>query len=185
MTPTGATPTSERTLTLVRHAAAENVPDKSDHSRKLLSRGHKDAQAIGGWLSTPSRAAPLDLALCSTAERTRQTLDNIRAGGASVMDARFDDRIYNASAVGLLEVLREVPDSVTSLLMVGHAPGIPVLATALARDDPASTEVMDQLALAYPPSGVAILGFDGPWAALAPEAAYLREFVVPRAERDA
>jgi phosphohistidine phosphatase len=182
--PTGTSRRSERTLTLVRHASAENVQDRSDHSRKLLSRGRKDAQAVGVWLSRSPLAAELDLALCSTSERTRQTLDNIRAGGASVKDARFDDRIYNASAVGLLEVLREVPDSVSSLLMVGHAPGIPVLATALAREDPASTEVMDQLSLAYPTSGVAILGFDGPWAELAPEAAYLMEFAVPRAESE-
>jgi phosphohistidine phosphatase len=182
---TSASPLSERTLTLVRHATAENVQDRSDHSRKLLSRGRRDAQAIGAWLCGATRAAELDLALCSTSQRTRQTLDNIRAGGAAVRDTRFDDRIYNASAVGLLEVLREVPDSVTSLLMVGHAPGIPVLATALARDDPASTEVMNQLSLAYPTSGVAVLVFDGPWAALAPEAAYLREFVVPRAEPEA
>jgi phosphohistidine phosphatase len=182
--PASRTPTSERTLTLVRHATAENVPDKSDHSRKLVSRGRKDAQAIGVWLSGTSRAAGLDLALCSTSERTRQTLDNIQAGGATVRDTRFDERIYNASAVGLLEVLREVPDSVSSLLLVGHSPGIPVLATALARDDPSSTDIMNQLSLAYPPSGVAILGFDGPWAALAPEAAYLREFVVPRAGRE-
>jgi len=179
-----ATPTSERTLTLVRHATAENVADESDHSRRLVARGRKDAHAIGVWLSRAFRAAELDLALCSTSERTRQTLDNIRAGGACVRDTRFDDRIYNASAVGLLEVLREVPDSVTSLLMIGHSPGIPVLATALARDDPTSTEVIKQLALSYPTSGVAILGFDGPWAALAPEEAYLREFVVPRAERE-
>jgi phosphohistidine phosphatase len=179
------TPTSERTLTLVRHATAENFQDRSDHSRKLVSRGRKDAQAIGVWLSKTSGAAEVDLALCSTSERTRQTLDNICAGGAAVRDTRFDDRIYNASAVGLLEVLREVPDSVTSLLVVGHAPGIPVLATALAREDPTSAEVINQLSLAYPTSGVAVLDFDGPWAALAPEAAYLREFVVPRADYQA
>ena len=174
------TPTSERTLTLVRHAKAEHVPGKPDHDRELSPRGRKDARAIGVWLGDPSHAVALELVLCSTSERTRQTLDGICAGGASAKDTRFDERIYNASAASLLDLLREVPDSVNAVLMIGHAPGIPVLATALAHDDSGSTDVMDRLSLGFPTSGLAVLGFDGPWAALAPETAYLRDFVVPR-----
>jgi len=173
-------PTSERTLTLVRHAKAEHMRGKPDHDRELSPRGRKDAHAIGVWLSDSSHAVVLDLALCSTSERTRQTLDGIRAGGASANDTHFDERIYEASAAGLLEVLREVPDSVNTVLLIGHAPGIPVLATSLAHNDSGSTDVMDRLSLGFPTSGLAVLGFDGPWATLAPETAYLRDFVVPR-----
>src|SRR5450631_1705301 len=174
------TPTSERTLTLVRHAKAEHVQGKPDHNRELPPRGRRDAQAIGVWLSDPSHAVVHELAVCSASERTRQTLDRIRAGGANATDTRFDERIYDASAAGLLEVLREVPDTVSAVLMIGHAPGIPVLATSLAHNDSGSTDVLDRLSLGFPTSGVAILGFDGRWAELAPETAYLRDFVVPR-----
>jgi phosphohistidine phosphatase len=97
-----------------------------------------------------------------------------------VKQTRFDERIYNAGAATLLEVLREVPDSVSTVLMIGHAPGIPVLATALAHNDSGSTDVMDRLALEFPTSGLAVLGFNGSWATLAPETAYLRNFVVLR-----
>ena len=174
------TPTSERTLTLVRHSKAEHVPGKPDHDRELSPRGRKDARAIGIWLSDPSHAVVHELALCSTSERTRQTLDGICAGGAITKDTRFDERIYDAGAAGLLEVLREVPDSVSAVLMIGHAPGIPVLATSLAQADPGSRDVLDRLSLGFPTSGLAVLGFDGHWAELAPETAYLRDFVVPR-----
>jgi phosphohistidine phosphatase len=132
------------------------------------------------WLSDPSHAVLHELALCSTSERTRQTLDGIRAGGASAGDTRFDERIYDASAAGLLELLREVPDSVSAVLMIGHAPGIPVLATSLARNDSGSTDVLDRLSRGFPTSGLAVLEFDGHWAELAPETAHLRDFVVPR-----
>jgi phosphohistidine phosphatase len=174
------TPTSERTLTLVRHAKAEHVQGKPDPDRELAPRGRRDAHAIGAWLSDPSHAVVHDLVLCSTSERTRQTLDGINTGGASARDTRFDERIYDASAASLLEVLREVPDTVSAVLMIGHAPAIPVLATSLAHNDSGSTDVLDRLSLGFPTSGVAILGFDGRWAELAPETAYLRDFVVLR-----
>jgi phosphohistidine phosphatase len=174
------TPTNERTLILVRHAKAEHVGGKLDHDRELAPRGRRDARAIGQWLSDPLRAMVLDLVLCSTSERTRQTLDAVRAGGASVKDVSFDQRIYDASAATLLDVLREVPDSVNAALVIGHAPGIPVLATALANDDAGSTDAIDRLSRGFPTSALAVLGFEGRWAGLAPETAYLRDFVVPR-----
>jgi phosphohistidine phosphatase len=174
------TPTSERTLTLVRHAKAEQVQGKPDHDRELSQRGRRDARALGEWLSDPSHALVHDLALCSTSERTRQTLDGILAGGASAGETRVDERIYDASAAHLLDVLREVPDTVQAVMVIGHAPGIPVLATALAHNDSGSSDVQDRLSLGFPTSGLAILGFDGSWSRLAPETAYLRDFVVPR-----
>jgi phosphohistidine phosphatase len=174
------TPTKERTLILARHAKAEQVEGKPDHDRALAPRGRKDARAIGAWLSDPSQVGVLDLALCSTSERTRQTLDAVWAGGASAKDIRFDERIYDGGAARLLDVLREVPDSVNTVLLIGHAPGVPVLATALAHNDSGSTDVIDRLSLGFPTSGLAVLGFEGPWATLAPEAAYLKDFVVPR-----
>jgi phosphohistidine phosphatase len=173
-------PTSERTLILVRHAKAEHVEGKLDQDRELNSRGRDDARAIGQWLSDPSRAVVPDLVLCSTSERTRQTLEAVCDGGVIVSDVRFDARIYDASAAHLLDLLREAPDSANTILMIGHAPGIPVLATALAQDDTGSAGALDEISRGFPTSALAILGFEGPWATLAPEMAYLRDFVVPR-----
>jgi phosphohistidine phosphatase len=172
-------PPSGRTLTLVRHAKAEHGQGKPDHDRELAPRGRKDARAIGAWLSDPSHAVAVDLALCSTSERTRQTLDGICDGGAPAKATRFDERIYDSGAASLLEVLREVPDSVNAVLMIGHAPGIPVLATALAHDGSGAGDVIDRLSQ-FPTSGVAVLGFDGSWSTLELETAHLRDFVVPR-----
>src|SRR5665647_1076830 len=178
-------PTIGRTLLLLRHAKAEHVPGKSDHDRKLARRGRKDARAVGEWLREAAQAGGLpssvfDLALCSTSERTRQSLDAACAGGAGVKDARFDERIYHASAASLIDVLREVSDSVNTVLLIGHAPGIPVLATALAQDGAGSTDAAERLSQGFPTCGLAVLGFEGRWAELAPGTAYLQAFVVPR-----
>lgn len=172
--------TNERTLILARHAKAEHVEGKDDHDRDLAPRGRKDARAIGEWLSDPSQVLLLDLALCSTSERTRQTLEGVLASGASASEIRFDERIYDAGAATLLGLLREIPPSVSTVLLIGHAPGVPVLATALAHNDSGSTDVIDRLSLGFPTSALAVLGFEGTWATLAPEAAYLRDFAVAR-----
>jgi len=175
------TPSTERTLTLVRHAKAEHVQGKSDQDRELVPRGCRDARAIGVWLSDPSHAVVHELTLCSTSQRTRQTLEGVLSGGAWAADTRLDERIYDASAASLLDVLVEVPDSVNSVLMIGHAPGIPVLATALAHQASGSSEVIDRLSLGFPTCALAVLGIEGSWARLAPESGYLRDFVVLRA----
>ena len=180
------TPTSERTLILLRHAKAEQVQGKVDHDRELAPRGLRDARAVGQWLrggkwlSHPSQAVVLDLVLCSTSERTRQTLAGLLASGAAVREVLFDQRVYDAGAASLLDVLLEVPDSVSTVLMIGHAPGIPMLASTLAMDGLGSTEALERLSRGFPTSGLAILGFEGGWGSLASETAHLREFVVPR-----
>ena len=173
-------PMSKRTLILVRHAEAEKVVGKPDHDRELAPRGRKDAYAVGEWISRELQpGVHLDMVLCSTSERTRQTLHEVCAGGATFRETRFDERIYDGSAAGLIEVLREVPDTVRTVLVIGHAPGIPVLATVLAQDGAGSTDAAERLSHGFPTSGLAVLGFEGSWVTLEPDTAYLQEFVVP------
>jgi phosphohistidine phosphatase len=174
------TPTSGRCLILARHAKTEQVEGKADHDRELTPRGWRDARAMGQWLSDPSHAGVVDLVLCSTSTRTRQTLDAVLAGGVSVKEVRFDERLYGASAAHLLDVLREAQDSVDAVLIVGHAPAIPVLATALAKDEAGSADAIERIAQGFPTAALAVVEFEGPWAELAPEMAHLRDFVVPR-----
>lgn len=187
--------TSQRTLLLLRHAKAEQGPGMLDHDRELTPRGRKDARAVGEWLrdagqiGSEATLAPqsavlpsgaIDLVLCSTSRRTRQTLDEVRAGGVSVKETRFDERIYTAGATGLLDVLLEVPDAVKTVLMIGHGPGVPMLAAALAREDDTSADASERLAESFPTAGTAVFGLEAGWSSLAPDTAYLREFVVPR-----
>ena len=65
------------TLAVLRHAKAVQDPGLDDKDRALTKRGLRDATAAGGRL----REAQLipDLVLCSTALRTRQTWEQVRA----------------------------------------------------------------------------------------------------------
>lgn len=43
----------------------------------------------------------------------------------------FDERVYEADAVALLEVVTQAPESVDSLMLAGHNPGMEELLTFL------------------------------------------------------
>jgi len=171
-------PETDRTLLLMRHSKAEQVPGKRDIERGLTARGRRDAQAAGVWLT--ERGFTPDVVLCSSSQRTRQTWDSVAAAGVSCPNVRFDDRIYNASAGGLLEALTEAPDDAVLLLLIGHAPGVPWLADTLAAAGSGSQSAHDRLEDGLPTSAFAVLRVSSTWAALAAGGARLEDVVVPR-----
>lgn len=161
-----------RRLVLVRHAKTEQVPGKVDHDRELLPRGVGDARAGGAWIVEHDLVP--HLVLCSTATRAQQTWQEIAEGGhLRDVEVWSDRRIYNAYPEEILEVIREAPEDARTVMVVGHAPGIPSLGDGLA--DP---EASDEAALATlqegMPTGVGLeLEVEGTWAALAAESARL------------
>jgi phosphohistidine phosphatase len=168
-----------RRLVLLRHAKSA-WPDLPDAERPLAKRGRRDAPQAGHWI----RQAGLepDRVVCSTATRARQTWELASAELAGKPPVTFESRVYQASAPQLLGYLRETPDSVGSLLVVGHSPALEELALTLARPDrdghPA--EAAERLAEKFPTAGIAVLEFGQSWADLAPGQARLAEFVIPR-----
>lgn len=175
-----------RTLVLVRHAKSSWDEPGDDHNRPLAPRGERDARAVGRYLR--EQAIAPDLVLCSTAARARATADGIADGiadgtadgGLSAGSVRYLDEIYDASAAALVAVLRAVPEPTETVLMIGHAPGVPSLLEQLAVAQPDS-ESWIRATTKYPTSGVAILTVPVEWAAVAPGIAGLVSFEAPRA----
>ncbi|MFT8674853.1 MAG: histidine phosphatase family protein [Acetobacter sp.] len=124
-----------RRLILLRHAQAESAPlgdfsIEADLARPLTPVGEAAALRCGVWLRKQDLAP--DAILCSTARRTRQTLHNVMQafpGSAATPDFSVD--LYEAEAQTLLERLRRTPPAVRTLLLVGHNPGISLLASRL------------------------------------------------------
>ena len=172
---------------LLRHAKSA-WPDLPDHERPLAGRGRRDAPVMGRWLRTAGHVP--DQVLCSTARRTRETWQLAQPGLGAAPPVSFDDRVYEASAAQLLDLARYAPPAATTLLIVGHAPGIPELALMLARaatpaDGDAGSSAVPQAALdrmraKFPTAAVAVLELTGPWARLGPGTARLTGFVTPR-----
>jgi phosphohistidine phosphatase len=166
-----------RTLVLLRHAKSSWDTDEPDHERPLAPRGRRDAKAVGQYFAAEGLRP--DLVLCSTALRTRQTWDQAVKGGAEGGDVHYLDEIYDASVTELVGVLRDVPADTTSVLLLGHAPGIPRLLDYLAirRSDSPAWERAEQ---DFPTSGLAVLELESPWSDVGEAVAELTAFAAPR-----
>ena len=146
-----------RILTLLRHAKA--LPDETaanDSERGLALRGESDAIAVGKALF--EHGIRPDLVLCSTSKRTRQTLDGIRPDMPAKTKIAFEQRLYLATEDMLLAIVQGVPDDATSVLIIGHNPGIHELAVSLTH---AADDAKDLAALTarFPTSGCAVFTF--------------------------
>ncbi len=116
------------TLTLLRHAKSSwDNPVQLDFDRVLNKRGKQNAEEVGQFLKSSSFA--VDLTLCSTAQRTRETLELVRLNfnpGKVV----YEEKIYAASLNALLVLVMEVQNA-KSVLLIGHNPAITALAEFL------------------------------------------------------
>jgi len=163
-----------RRLVLLRHAKSD-WPDVADHDRPLAKRGRRDAPAVGRWLGA-SGYVP-DAVVCSTARRARETWDLAATGLAAAVPraspaVRYEPRVYEATVLGLLMLVREFDAGWRTALIVGHNPGMAELTVGLASPDSAPPQ-------AFPTAAVAVLGLPGPWAEAAPGEARLVAFTVP------
>jgi phosphohistidine phosphatase len=167
------------TLYLLRHAKAV-VADGSiaDFDRPLAARGHRESEDLAVLLAERSYAPAR--VICSSAQRTRETLAPLLAAWPVNSSIEITRELYNADANRLLALVGAQDGGPTSLMLVGHNPGIEQLARALAAngDDAALRRLRDH----YPPAGFAVIDFDlSSWAEVRPGAGRLSAYETPRA----
>ncbi|WP_026925701.1 SixA phosphatase family protein [Granulicoccus phenolivorans] len=166
-----------RTLIAMRHAKSSWAEHLPDHDRPLAARGRRDGVAAGNWLA--SRGLHPDLVLCSGAVRTRQTWERVYAGGVRAGTVEYTDALYDADPAEVLTLLRRVPDTVQTLLVIGHNPTTEQLVARLARGT-GNPDWWASMARKFPTSAIAVLEVPGSWAELAPGRANLSCYEVPR-----
>ncbi|MEH3061817.1 SixA phosphatase family protein [Methylobacterium sp. NPDC080182] len=165
-----------RRLILLRHAKSDRPPGVADHERPLNARGTRAAPAVGAHLAREGLCP--DLALVSTAARTRETWAAMEAALGSP-ETRWHSEIYEAPADRILGVIRQAPDAAATLIVVGHNPGLGDLAAILAGSGPRAAR--DRLALEFPTAAFVVIDFDGDrWAEIAPDRGHLDRYVRPR-----
>lgn len=165
-----------RRLLLLRHGKADRHSAGGDRERPLTRRGEEDARRVGEYL----REAGLtpDLAVASNARRARQTLERALDAFPGHVTHLIENTIYLATREHLVEVLRQTPDKVHTLLAVGHNPGFADLAEWLAGEGDA--DALDHMRSTYPTAALAILDFDAEhWGNVRKGAAKLDRFVTP------
>ena len=86
-----------------------------------------------------------------------------------------DARIYDNTVEALLAVLRETPEDVQTVAVVGHNPSIGELAAVL-DDGQGIASARRDLAAGFPTGGVAVFSLAAPFAAIEPGGATLSDF---------
>ena len=160
-----------RRLILLRHAKSD-WPDVPDRDRPLAKRGRRDAPLIGRWLH--DHGYQPDTVICSAARRTRQTWELVAPELGGSPSVTFEPRAYAASAMSLLYLVRELPATSRTALLIGHNPGVAALATSLAEPPD-----HDDAPIRFPTAAVAVLDVSGDWADLSPGQARLLDYATP------
>lgn len=168
----------DRTLVLLRHAKAEQVVGRPDHDRALTDRGARDARAAGAWLHEQGIVA--ELVICSTSRRTRQTWEHAVRGGAHTEFVEYRRAVYAGGTRGVLQSIQEDAGDVRTLVVVGHAPSVPDLASGLT-DGQGSLAAHTAMGEGFPTCALAVLRYAGAWPELGPGDATLERFHVARA----
>ncbi|CAL9495874.1 putative protein [Nocardiopsis dassonvillei] len=148
-----------RTLLLLRHAKAEAGYGVIDYDRSLTDRGHEQARRVGRLLAEQGHTP--DHVICSSAKRTRQTLDGVLEAldGPVGPEIDYSESAYTAGVDALLELITYVDPGVRTLLVVGHNPTIAQLA---------ATFVGNEALVSYSPATVAAVDLEVEWLYTAP-----------------
>lgn len=166
-----------RRIVLLRHAKAEWA-ETSDHERSLADRGRKDAPVAGRKLA--DSGISFDLALCSTAARTRETWKLAVQELPQRPKTVYEERLYEASLGELIALVNEVPDDVNDLLVIGHNPGMHALADALSGE--AEGDLLARMNRSgFPTSAFAVVEYNGSWKGVEHGVGRLVEFWSPHA----
>jgi phosphohistidine phosphatase len=158
------------TLYLVRHAKSSwDDPTLADHDRPLAPRGLRNAATLAARLRA-GNVVP-ELVLCSTAQRARETLAALLRVFAGETEILVESALYGSSEAELLARLHAVPETIGSVMIVAHNPGLEDLASRLG-----GVAAPERL----PTAALVELSTGGPWATLGKRPCRVLSSTVPR-----
>jgi phosphohistidine phosphatase len=165
-------------LTVLRHAKSSwDDPNLDDFNRPLNDRGWKAARRMGRELSL--RGMRFDLVLASAAARVRETIDGVQENYDFDAPIRFEPRIYEATEVDLLSLIRALPETVSAPLLVGHNPSLERLIAELTHDD--DRGLRERVAAKFPTAALAVVELPAErWADVTPGSGKIVELILPK-----
>jgi phosphohistidine phosphatase len=165
-----------RELLILRHAKSDwHARAPNDFERPLAKRGKKDAPRVGEWLYREGLIP--DAVVSSPAERAKQTaLKVCRSMDFKKRRILWEDALYEAGVSELLAVLARCPGDASTVLLVGHNPGLEELLTFLAGEE---AETPDDGKL-LPTAALARVEMPDDWTRLEQGCANLVDIIRPR-----
>jgi phosphohistidine phosphatase len=165
-------------LLLLRHAKSSwDDAAMADRDRSLSPRGRRAAVAMRRAMRDLGLSP--DLVLVSTATRTLETLSLLEPWDDTPLIEPLDE-LYLASAKRLFATLRGVAETVRTVLLIGHNPGMHELALALTDQHASAEKLVRDVRESFPTTGLAEFSITGPWARLDAGGARLLRFLTPR-----
>ncbi len=166
------------TVSLFRHAKSDWSQRGADDFDRPLARRGRDAAPLMGAYMRDHELVP-DKIICSPAARARQTL----ALAMQEMHAQpvvvEDERLYLASTLTLLDILREQEDDRRHVMIIGHNPGLHGLALDLFHSG--ERAAVNAICRKFPTAALALIDLDaGQWRDLVVGEGTLRLFLTPR-----
>ena len=160
-----------KTLLILRHAKSSwDIPDISDYERPLNDRGRTTAPYMGRLIA--DRGLVPEMIISSPARRAADTAKLAAEAMGLKGEPAYDERIYEASPQALRQVAAEVDDTLESILLVGHNPGIEGFIRFLSGKDES-----------VPTAALAVLRLDiDRWENIAQASAALVELIRPKEE---
>lgn len=153
-----------RKVILVRHAKSSwDDPALDDHDRPLNARGRAAAPVIARWLA--ARGHLPDRVLCSSALRTRETARLMTPDLPGMPVPEIEPGLYHATPEAMRARLADLPETVGTVMLIGHNPGLSALARKLAggRVRPGCARAFTD----FPTAAAAVFTSDAPrWDAL-------------------
>ena len=145
-----------RRLLLFRHAKAAVAAGHDDHERALMERGRRDAARVAAFIAA-SGLTP-ELVVHSGARRAQETAEIARAAWPRLVEARVEPRLYEASRPTVEAIVRALPDSCASVMVVGHNPSLADVANHLVGHG-ADFDLL-RISAKFPTASLAALEFD-------------------------
>jgi phosphohistidine phosphatase len=167
-----------RQLLLLRHAKSSwDDASMPDRDRPLNARGRRSAAAMRQAMRDLGLAP--DVVLVSTSRRTMETMEALEPWDDTPLTEPMDS-LYLADPVQLLAVLHGVAETVRSVLLIGHNPGMHDLALTLAGPPGGNSAAGRAMTEGFPTGALAEFVIAGSWWDLRPGGGRLVRFLTPR-----
>jgi len=110
-------------LLILRHAKSSwRHAGLDDRDRPLNKRGMRDAPRMGRFLAAEGLVP--ERIVASPARRARQTAQRLAEACGCAGALTWSDRLYQADPDTILDVLADLPDGPTRVLVIAHNPGL-------------------------------------------------------------
>ena len=165
-------------LLVMRHAKSSwQKPELEDCERPLNERGRGAARRMGRYFRDSN--VTIDLAIHSTAERSRETLDLLLGEYGRPVPTEGREELYLSTGALMLDIIGAAPATADTVLVVAHFPGVQEAALTLLGEK--GGESADQIRQKFPTGAVADfhLNIHG-WSHVNEAQGHLNDYILPR-----